>query len=637
MTSTKANGAYPVGTLIAVTVTFGENVTVTGTPTIALNSGGSASYSSGTGSATLTFNYTTGAGDNAADLDYSATNSLVLAGGTIKDAATNNATLTLPAVGGASSIGGQKAIVVDTNNPTATVTTPGVNGNTYNAASLPGNLAGSSADTGGSSTVSTVQVAIQDGSGNYWGGATFNQVAIFYSATGGTTAAWTYATATLAGQLTDGHTYTITARSTDPAGNTGTADRTFVFDSAAPTVTNVTSTKANGIYPVGTLIPVTVTFSENVDVTGNPSIALNSGGSASYSSGTGSATLTFNYTVGATDNSADLDYSATTSLALAGGTIKDAAANNATLTLPTVGGASSIGGQKAIVVDTDNPTASVTTPAVNGNSYNATSLPASLAGSSADTGGSSTVSTVQVAIQDDAGNYWGGATFNQASIFYNATGGTTAAWTYATPGRRATDQRPHLHHHRPLHRRRRQYGHDHPHLRLRHNRADGHQRELLDRGRRLPRRPGRHDHGDVQRERDRHRLPDDRAQLRRLGELQRRLGRHDAQLHLQHRRRRERIRPRLQRHDLARARRRHRQGRSHQQRDPDPAHGRRRLEHRGPEGDPDRHRQPDRLGDNAGRRRPHLQRGQPPRQPCRQRRRHRRLQHRLHDGGRNPG
>ena len=40
-------------------------------------------------------------GENSADLDYSATNSLALSGGTIKDAATNNATLTLPAVGGA--------------------------------------------------------------------------------------------------------------------------------------------------------------------------------------------------------------------------------------------------------------------------------------------------------------------------------------------------------------------------------------------------------------------------------------------------------------------------------------------------------------------------------------------------------
>src|SRR5207248_8260278 len=64
--------------------------------------------------------------------------------------------------------------------------------------------------------------------------------------------------------------------------------------------------------------------------------------------------------------------------------------------------------------------------------HDALPISANLAGSSSDTGGSSTVSSVQVAIQDGAGNYWGGATFNQASVFYNATGGTVGAWTYGT-------------------------------------------------------------------------------------------------------------------------------------------------------------------------------------------------------------
>src|SRR5262249_23393178 len=178
--------------------------------------------------------------------------------------------------------------------------------------------------------------------------------------TGGTVAAGTSSTATLAGQLTNGHTYTITARSTDAAGNTGTTTRTFVYDTTAPTVTNVGSTKADGAYPTATSIPITVTFGKNVVVTGTPQLALNSGGTASYSSGSGTSTLTFSYTTAGGENSADLDYTATTSLTLNGGTIKDAATNNATLTLPTVGGASSIGGQKAIVVDTASPTASVT-------------------------------------------------------------------------------------------------------------------------------------------------------------------------------------------------------------------------------------------------------------------------------------
>src|SRR5439155_632902 len=75
----------------------------------------------------------------------------------------------------------------------------------------------------------------------------------------------------------------------------------------------------------------------------------------------------FNYTVQAGDTSADLDYAATTSLTLNSGTIRDLANNNATLTLPTVSGASSLGGQKNIVVDTTAPTVSnVTSTSANG-------------------------------------------------------------------------------------------------------------------------------------------------------------------------------------------------------------------------------------------------------------------------------
>jgi hypothetical protein len=138
VSSSTADGAYRAGQAVTITVAFSEPVIVTGTPTLTLNTGASASYSGGSGGSTLSFTYNIAGGENSADLDYTTINSLVLAGGTIKDAATNNATLTLPAVGGASSIAGQKAIVIDTNNPTASVTTPASDGLTYNAASLPG-------------------------------------------------------------------------------------------------------------------------------------------------------------------------------------------------------------------------------------------------------------------------------------------------------------------------------------------------------------------------------------------------------------------------------------------------------------------------------------------------------------------
>ncbi len=130
----------------------------------------------------------------------------------------------------------------------------------------------------------------------------------------------------------------------------------------APTVTNVTSSAANGSYTVGAVIPVQVVFSEPVIVTGTPQLTLETGATdavVTYSSGSGTSTLTFNYTVVAGHTSADLDYTSTTALALNGGTIRDAAGNNAVLTLAAPGAAGSLGANKNIVIDTTAPTVTI--------------------------------------------------------------------------------------------------------------------------------------------------------------------------------------------------------------------------------------------------------------------------------------
>ena len=89
-------------------------------------------------------------------------------------------------------------------------------------------------------------------------------------------------------------------------------------------------------------------------------------GVANYSSGSGSATLTFNYIVASGHTSSDLDYgSSTTALALNSGTIKDAGGNDATLTLPTPGEDNSLSANKALVIDT---TAPIITPPSEGSS-----------------------------------------------------------------------------------------------------------------------------------------------------------------------------------------------------------------------------------------------------------------------------
>jgi len=249
VTSSTANGSYKTSAVISIQVNFSENVTVTGTPQLTLETGATdrvVNYAGGSGTSTLTFNYTVQSGDSNSDLDYVATSSLALNAGTIKDAVGNIATLTLPSPGTAGSLGANKNLVID-----------------------------------------------------------------------------------------------------------------GVF----PTVVGVTSSTANGSYKVSDVIPIQVNFSENVTVTGTPQLTLETGTTdrvVNYAVGSGTSTLTFNYTVQAGDVSTDLDYVSTSSLALNGGTIKDVAGNNATLTLPSLGAAGSLSANKNLVIDGVAPTLSIT-------------------------------------------------------------------------------------------------------------------------------------------------------------------------------------------------------------------------------------------------------------------------------------
>ncbi|MFC5282753.1 T9SS type A sorting domain-containing protein [Pedobacter alpinus] len=129
--------------------------------------------------------------------------------------------------------------------------------------------------------------------------------------------------------------------------------------SSPPAITNVSSTIANGSYVVGAQIPISITFNEPVNVTGTPQLTLETGAIdrvGNYVSGTGTNTLTFNYTVQTGDVSTDLDYVSTTSLALNGGTIASVSSTlNATLTLPAPGAVGSLGANKDIVIPSTLP------------------------------------------------------------------------------------------------------------------------------------------------------------------------------------------------------------------------------------------------------------------------------------------
>ena len=86
-TITSGSATLKVGDVVKFTVNTSEAVTVTGAPALSLNSGGTATYTSGSGTTKLVFSYTVGVNDSpVADLTVLA---LLTSGGSITDGAGN--------------------------------------------------------------------------------------------------------------------------------------------------------------------------------------------------------------------------------------------------------------------------------------------------------------------------------------------------------------------------------------------------------------------------------------------------------------------------------------------------------------------------------------------------------------------
>ena len=90
---TPSGGTLGIGATTTIALGLSEPVTVTGgSPTLTLNSGGTASYTSGSGTDALTFTYVVGSGQTATSLAVTAIN---LNGATIVDSGGNAASLAL--------------------------------------------------------------------------------------------------------------------------------------------------------------------------------------------------------------------------------------------------------------------------------------------------------------------------------------------------------------------------------------------------------------------------------------------------------------------------------------------------------------------------------------------------------------
>ncbi|MDD5084316.1 MAG: cohesin domain-containing protein [Candidatus Moranbacteria bacterium] len=118
-------------------------------------------------------------------------------------------------------------------------------------------------------------------------------------------------------------------------------------DATPPTITNITSSHANGSFKAGEVIPVDVTFSKAVTSTGSVTVTLETGTTdrTCAFTVTNSATASCNYTVQAGDGSADLNVNTIS------GTIKDQSNNAMTNFVP----ATNLAANKAIAIDTDAP------------------------------------------------------------------------------------------------------------------------------------------------------------------------------------------------------------------------------------------------------------------------------------------
>ncbi len=169
---------------MTLTVTFNEAVTVAGgTPTLALNDGGIATYVSGSGSNALVFSYTVAAGQNTADLALAASTAIALNGATIRDAAGNNAVLT--AANGYNPVG---MLQINTVAPAVSaVATSPANGNLTTGATVTLTVTFSAAVTvaGGTPTI-----ALNDGgTANYVSGSGSNALVFSYTVAAGQNAA----------------------------------------------------------------------------------------------------------------------------------------------------------------------------------------------------------------------------------------------------------------------------------------------------------------------------------------------------------------------------------------------------------------------------------------------------------------
>lgn len=335
-----AAGMYNAGDLIRLRAVLSEAVEVQGQPRIAITVGEElrfAQWTGGSGTAELIFEYAIQPGDADPDgILFASADPLELNGGTVRDAAGNNALLTFAALPDLS------GILVDTVPPSIVSVT--MEEKTY--------LAGDAVEL----------LVTFDEAAYVTGGTPMLAVTI-----GGTAYEAGYASGSGANallfrlDLPDGieHDGIVTLGSelqlngsaiADAAGNAANRqlppplERNAKVDTLKPAIVSVSA--APGAYREGDALAFLVKYNEAVQVTGTPELAFRIGGTeyaARYNSGNGTDTLGFVYTVLAGDaDGQSVDLSGVPALSLNGAFIRDASGNEAVNELTGVGDMSQV-------------------------------------------------------------------------------------------------------------------------------------------------------------------------------------------------------------------------------------------------------------------------------------------------------
>lgn len=343
---------YVTGTDVDFTVNYSENVTVTGLPRIALDVGGStlyATYSSGSGSTSLIFRYTVGAGDLDDNGIAFASTLVDLNSGTIVDGVGLNGLLEFTAI--APSVSG---ININYEPPVITSITPPAD-QYYNESEVLG------------FTVNTnVPVNISGGTPRIELNIGGQQAYAEYISGTGTTALYFALTIPAGLEDHDGINMVIPLDSNGANLqdvnlnnldlNYTAPDLTNVFvDSLIPYIVSITP-PANTTHILNDNLDFVLNYNENVDVAvATPRIAIDVDGVtryADYFSGSGSNTLTFRYVAQAEEDNNGLTFVGST-IDLNGATIQDIRTNDTNVNLDAF---SALPNLSAVLIDGIVPT-----------------------------------------------------------------------------------------------------------------------------------------------------------------------------------------------------------------------------------------------------------------------------------------